>query len=148
MTKRVLAIDPGETTGWAYIEPDRILDIGQFKFRDVNEFLGEWPFDIKPIDFIVIEDFKIFDKKKVRMGDRMITTRIIGACELFAKMLKIKVVKQDSSVLPAAIRRTGIDPYKGSHSNTHWAFAYVHGMYFFIQMGLAKSALQKSKEIK
>lgn len=146
---KVLAIDPGDTTGWCYIEsPDTILGYGNLKYADLIEFIGDWDYSERPIDVMLVEDYIVFDKKRIRFGDRQKTTRALGAIEVAARINKIKLVKQDSGVLPSAVKRTGIDPYKGSHKKTHWAFAYTHAAYFFVLLGKRKSALQMELEKK
>lgn len=142
---RVLAIDPGESTGWCYHSATEIYGFGNIAYAKINDFLAEWE---KEVDIIVMEDWRTFKMKAAaKMGDRQKTSRVIGAIELFAKMKKINLVKQDSSDLPTIVKRTGIDPYKsGAHKKTHWMFAYAHGMYFLVKMKLAKSALQKEQE--
>ena len=146
---RVLAIDPGDTTGWCYIEdPDTILGYGNLPYASLIEFIGDWDYAEKPIDVFLVEDFIVFDRRRQRFGDRQKTTRAIGAIEVAARMQKIKLVKQDSRIIPTAIKRTGIDPTKGSHKKTHWAFAYLHAAYFFVSLKLRKSALQIELEKK
>lgn len=146
---KVLSIDPGDTTGWCYIEsPDTIIGYGNLKYADLIPFIGDWDYAERPIDVILAEDYLVFDKRRIRFGDRQKTTRALGALEVAARINKIKFVKRDSSILPTAVKRTGIDPYRGAHKDTHWAFAYLHAAYFFVTLGLRKSALQKSKEMK
>lgn len=146
---KVLSIDPGDTTGWIYIEdPDTIMAYGNLKFDKITDFLGEWDYEKNPIDVFLVEDFRVFNKSAVRNGDRQRTTRVLGMVEVIAKMKKIRLVKQDSNVLPVAVRTTGIDPYKGKHKDTHWAFAYTHVAYYFTLLKLRKSAGQLAREKK
>lgn len=144
---RILAIDPGDTTGWCYIEnPDTILGYGNLKYADLIEFIGDWDYAERPIDVMLVEDYIIFDKRRVRFGDRQKTTRALGAIEVAARINRIRLVKQDSKVLPTAVKLTGIDPYKGKHKDTHWAFAYTHAAYYLTLLKLRKSALQMKME--
>lgn len=141
---KVLSIDPGDMTGWCYIEaPDTILGYGNLPYASLIEFIGDWDYAKKPIDVFLVEDFIVFDKRRQRFGDRQKTTRALGAIEVAARMRKVKLIKQDSSIIPTAIKRTGIDPRKGSHAKTHWAYAYLHAAYFFTTLRLRKSALQR-----
>ena len=146
---RILSIDPGDTTGWCYLEaPDTILGYGNLPYASLIEFIGDWDYAEKPIDVFLVEDFIMFDRRRQRFGDRQKTTRALGAIEVAARMSRTRLVKQDSSVIQTAIKRTGIDPTKGSHKKTHWAYAYLHAAYYLTLLGLRKSALQLAREKK
>lgn len=143
----VLAFDPGGRNGWAYHDEHKLIDFGNVPYKDLEDFLIN--FD-REIDLIVCEDYKQLPgryAKAAHTGQKFETLRAIGKVQFWAKMNKCKIVMRPSSDLPTAIKRTGIDPKKsGAHKDTHWAYAYVHGMNVLIRTGIAKSSLQKEKE--
>jgi len=141
---RVLSFDPGETTGWVYQDPQKMIDYGQAAglanlITVCEEYKGE-------IDHIVIEDYIILGKKAMsHSGSRVPAIQVIGYLKAFALQQGIPVTLYPARMKPLQQKRTQKFP-KGAHSKNHWVDAYNHGRWFLIEAGLAKSALQILKE--
>ncbi len=102
MSKRVIAIDPGEQTGWAIgtvlVRPDgrKMLTIDQYGYDDWKTFAltldgvqkGDNPFDV-----IVYEDWRLrSDKAKAKIGSAFPEIQCIGAMKLSAWTSGAKLV--------------------------------------------------------
>lgn len=152
---RVLSIDPGETTGWAYQDerddyPGGLLDFGQIKgIKEFAVWLENWNLEKKPIDFVVIEDYVVWAGNrgaKANVGSRLETVRVLGAVEswCFRNDKKFKKYPSAGDFLKLQALQCGLDPTRGAHKNTHWAYAANHGRYYLQEIKLAKTALQRS----
>lgn len=152
---RVFSADPGETTGWAYQDerddyPGGILDFGQVKgLKEFAIFMEKWNLETRPIDHMVIEKYVVWGSKRgkaANTGSELETVRVIGILESWCFRNDIKFTKYPSSgdLLKLQAMQCGLDPTKGQHKNTHWAYAANHGRYYLQQIGLAKSAIQRS----
>lgn len=145
---RVLSIDPGETSGWAYQDerdeyPGGILALGNKPggLIGMMDLLEEWDFDAKPIDYVVIEDYTIYDAK-ANMGTKGITIGVKDYARAWAMRKKIPTHLYNSRDIDTIAKQVGMNPRKGAHKNTHWAFAANYGRHFLVKKGLAKSAIQ------
>lgn len=148
---RVLAIDPGETSGWAYQDgrddfPGGLIDLGQKSggLIGMMDLLEDWNLETRPIDALVIEDYTIYDAK-ANMGTKGITIGVKDYARAWGIRKGIKIQMYPSSQIPIVAKITGMDPRKGAHKNTHWAYAANYGRYYLIKTGNAKSALQLAK---
>lgn len=83
---KLLALDPGETTGWAFFQGEDLIESGQVKGMTVPECYVQLS---KIIDkmyphFIVIEDYKVYGwKTKDHAWSELFTPRLIGALECY-----------------------------------------------------------------
>jgi len=141
---RVFSVDPGETNGWVYQDPEKMIDFGQAQglanlIQAIKEYEGE-------IDYLVIEDYIILGKKAMsHSGSRVPAIQIIGWLKGWALEHNVPVQMYPARMKPLQQKRTQKFP-KGAHAKNHWVDAYNHGRYFLIEKGLAKSALQIEKE--
>jgi hypothetical protein len=141
---RVLSFDPGDTTGWVYQTPEKMIDFGQVQglknlIAVCREYEGE-------VDYLVIEDYVILGSKAMsHTGSRVPAIQIIGWLKGWALEHDIPIKMYPARMKPIQQKRTQKFP-KGAHSKNHWVDAYNHGRYFLIEQGLAKSALQIEKE--
>lgn len=137
---RVLSFDPGETTGWVYQDPQKMIDYGQASglenvMKVCEEFVGE-------VDYLVVEDYVILGKKAMsHAGSRVPAIQVIGYLKAWAITNKVPIQMYNARLKPTQQKRTQKFP-KGAHSKNHWVDAYNHGRYFLIERGLAKSALE------
>lgn len=145
---KVLSLDPGETTGWAYQDehceyPGGLLDIGQIGgIKELAVWLEAFT---RPVDVVVIEDYKVWKGKrgaKSNTGSNLPTVRTIGVIESWALRNGIKIVKYPSYDADVIARKVGVNPRDGAHRDTHWVFAANYGRWYLIQQGLVMSALQ------
>jgi hypothetical protein len=96
---RLLCLDPGKTTGWCLFEQGKLTRHGHVEncYNDTNidttGLLNLFE-EIEP-DFILYEDYKIYDHKLERHSfNPVFTLRLIGAIETYIQMNKIKSHKQ------------------------------------------------------
>lgn len=137
-----LSIDPGETTGWALWEGDRLLDAGQeelVKFVDeVGESNSERCTCTDPfyVELLVIERFALYPWV-ARSGeldfDELRTSRGIGALEYIARQAGVRVVMQPATIKDpaqaAGARELFLSPvYENRHAND----AIMHGWYYIL----------------
>lgn len=145
---KILAIDPGKTSGWAYHDEDNLYDFGQVKHSDFDDWIAD--FD-KPIDRIIFESYTVLPHMAAKhAGSKLETSQVIGKIKLFGKIRKIKFFESSPGRNATLPRLTGVDPKRhgASHDKTHWAFAYNHGLGHLIDMKLRKTKLQLDMEKK
>ncbi len=90
MPKRILCLDPGETTGWAVFEEHKLVRWGQATtvkngeicWSELNSLFTEY----LP-DFVVCEDYRIYQHKLARHSfSPVLTLRIIGGIDLLCNL--------------------------------------------------------------
>lgn len=150
----VLSIDPGETTGWAYQDgrddyPGGILDLGQVSNALIGmvEFLEKWDLQKRPVDALVIEDYRAYDAK-ANMGSKIQTIGVKDYCRAWGHLKKIPTIMYESRDIDTIAKQVGMNPRKGAHENTHWAFAANYGRHYLVRTGNAKSAIRLAQEKK
>ena len=88
--KRILCLDPGETTGWALFEDHQLVRWGQERTVIDGEIRWEkinFLFTENMPDFVVCEDYRIYEHKLARHSfSPVLTLRIIGGIELLCKL--------------------------------------------------------------
>jgi hypothetical protein len=107
----IVALDPGETIGVAYLNADgelyradhievEFLEGSQVDFSNLNAMLNltldlSYTFEsYQEIEAIVLEDYRVYGSKAdVHIGSRVITSEIIGAIELLAAQEHHEVVR-------------------------------------------------------
>lgn len=137
-----LAIDPGETSGWASFKKDGTpIDFGQVRQRlGVYDLLKE-----QQPKFLVVEDFELFPwKSKEQSFSQFETVRVIGAIEFWAWAKAVPIVLQKPRIKPIAYKWAGLTPQK-NHSLSHGPDAYVHGVYYLQSNGILKPQQLRSK---
>lgn len=86
MPSRILCLDPGETTGWAFFENTQLVRWGQITTVENEKIcwdtLDTLFADICP-DFVVCEDYRIYQHKLARHSfSPVLTLRLIGGIDL------------------------------------------------------------------
>jgi hypothetical protein len=126
-----LALDPGETTGYASfgVNGDSI-DIGEvFSDAELDELLDM----VKPT-VVIIEDW--VQSPYVTMGgNKQLTARTIGSVESWARRHNAKVVLQPNTIKSIGYKWAGI-PKPKTKSLSHRSDAYVHGVYYLQKQGI------------
>lgn len=135
--RHLLAIDPGKDTGWA-----AFLDGLPAKFDIIrgldafDDFLSNYVHTYGMPDLVVYESYLLFKHKAVQQsGSKMEASQVIGKIEFWAKMLRIPVVKQPSSILPIAVKWSKLK-MPSDHKNSHHISAYNHGWYYLVSNGM------------
>lgn len=143
----IIAFDPGDTTGWAAFsgEGDTKM-LGQVKFDDLPGFLASM--DETKISYVIVEDYRLFAKRAMQQaGSTMKASQVIGMLTLWAAQKGAELVKQPSSIKPAALKWSQIK-MPGSHAQSHQYDAYLHGYHWMVSRGLIKTQLQLEMEAK
>lgn len=135
MEETYLALDPGETTGWAQFNMQGIPEkMGTVKYGpELFSFL----YNVKA-RFFIVEEFQLIDAESARRlkinhytkkFDKVYTARAIGAIEYRALELQIPVRFQYSSILTVASQAFGLSLTKFKKMQ-HPVDAILHGAYF------------------
>ena len=105
-----LALDPGETTGWATFNAEgKVLAMGQFKQKDQTKELTDLIHsDLK---CVIVEDYRNYSFKSGQNQQRWSrnqTSKNIGAIEMLAELRGVPVVLQGANVKTVGYKWSGI----------------------------------------
>lgn len=152
----LLALDPGETVGWAVFDGMTKVkggqtDWGQFiedlsdsysigasRYKNGRPFNGARAIRGGPftgVDEIVMEDFVLYPEG-VSSGppppwDHLITPRIIGAVQFIADVAHVPVEYQGASIKSDALAAAAAEDFaRPLYENRHENDATMHGTYF------------------
>lgn len=139
MTK-VLAFDPGVTTGIAYLDEDLTYWMGDTK--DIHAYLKKLDLSKTPVDVIVYEQYFVLPQQAMHNTGRNFTVEVIGAIAGFASQHNIKVVSYPPKIKGTQAKMTQVFPKKGRKDVSHRLDAYNHGRYYLIQNHGAPTALE------
>jgi len=134
----LLCLDPGETTGFAVFNREKLVRFGELsgtiKHNDINSaLLTNFIHEIQPTH-IVCEDYRIYSHKLKRHAySRVMTIRLIGAIEFICQMENIPLTFQMAAqakgfVTDERLKNWGFW-YRGVK---HARDAIRHGLYFII----------------
>lgn len=146
---KVLSIDPGKDrggpksgSGWCYQNPDKVLKWGDTK--DLKQFMKEWDFKADPVDYIVVEGYRIRQGTvAMNVGIPLATVENVGKVKFFAEMNDIPYHEYMPFDKKKQQQATGakIDS-KTPKELTHRIDAYNHGRWFLIEKKLSPTALE------
>lgn len=137
---KLLAIDPGDTTGWATwdtVKGNLPLNFGNVKADDLFEWvsLQEGSFDV-----VVVEDYIPrppkhggFDHTYAKIN----TLRYIGAIQYHCYLNGMKFVLQPPSIKPVGAGWGNIPHNKKTHA-PHHLDAMKHGFYYLVRNNVIK----------
>lgn len=143
---KILAWDPGETTGWAELnEKAELKNCGNAKgMIGVMGVFELYEGENKP-DHVVIEEYRVFPGKAMMLtGKNNQTSQIEGMITAWCLKNKIKFTKYSSSLVEIQQKHSQVKP-TGSHSNTHYVYAYNHGWWWLYKNKYVVSKLQAKK---
>lgn len=126
---RVLAIDPGKTSGIALFKNSKIIETLE---ADEDYLLNYITYFVDEIDVVVVEKFLHYPWKKNYVVHPYYTAELIGKIKLKASMYKIRVVMQPASIKKVVndevLKHFKLTKYlKGS---SHIKDAIRHGLYY------------------
>ena len=103
-----LALDPGETTGWALFDSEgNILKYGQFRQEQQNEWLSDnLTSDLKAV---ICEDYKNHAWKKQKNWSRNQTSKNIGAIEMLCSMRGVPCYLQQNTIKSIGYKYMGME---------------------------------------
>ena len=139
MTK-VLAFDPGKTTGIAYLDEGFTYWMGDT--QDIHEYFRKIDLAKTPVDVIVYEQYIVRGEQAYLNTGRNYTVEVIGAIAGFASQHGIKVVTYPPRIKSTQARMTQVFPKKKPKAISHRLDAYNHGRYYLIQECGAPTALE------
>lgn len=142
----LIAFDPGYTTGWCEVTEEGFpKNMGQIAYPDLTDFFRN-RMGPQPYNRVVIEDYKVYRKKAMQhSGSDLKTSQVIGKIKFWAELNDLPVVMQPASILPIAQRWTQVK-MPGNHAESHKISAFLHGAYYLMNAGIAKTALDRKYE--
>lgn len=143
-----LALDPGQTTGWALFDTTgKPIQMGEVQYEELAALLEEY----HPIDFFVVEEFMVRTKYShagrkhhVAEFDKAIAARAIGKIEARAELIRVPVHFQQSNILEGAGMMFG---YKKKGHKKDVISAVLHGLHYaHINFGLLPNRVVSIEE--
>lgn len=157
---KILAVDPGITTGYAFTEwdmsnklPMEVPFYTKLPEDKIKRYQGKYHRDFENLmlkynpDVIVMENFRIYPSKaKSLIGDEMETSQVIGIVKYIAHKKQVPVILQMASQAKKAfprekLERLGINPSQNDEVR-HSGDAVKHLLYF-IQFNSRKDKVKK-----
>ena len=137
MTDKVssyLALDPGETIGWAsFDENGNGITYGQFRYevfiQSVEELIHP---DLKAV---ITEDYLNHGFMQQKKWSKNITSKVIGKIEVMCELRKVPLVMQRNTVKNIGYMWAGMEP-PSNHSISHQTDAFAHGVYYLQSNGI------------
>lgn len=142
---RYLAIDPGETIGWAtFDDAGWLLEMGQSRFENFTEDFGTLLHS--ELRHVIVEDYRNYGHMQQKRWSRNDTSKVIGKIELLADLRGVPVTLQPANKYSIGAMWGGFDIPK-NHSISHQFVAAAHGV-FWLQTNGVRSIGQflKTKE--
>lgn len=143
---KVLAFDPGVTTGIAYLDNDLTYWLGDTK--DIHGYLNKLDLTKTPVDVIVYESYFVRGEDAYKNTGRNFTVEAIGAIAGFAARHNIKVVTYPPKLKSTQAKMTQVFPKKKPKAISHRLDAYNHGRYYLITEEGAPTALEMEMKAK
>jgi hypothetical protein len=135
--QRVLAFDPGHTTGYAYFEGDKLEECGEIDTSNMQSAVKEIDLIIgaHSPEVIVMEDYRIYKwRAKHHAGSEVLTIQVIGAIQTIAIQESIyDIIKQPAHTAKGfctdgKLREWGFYQTGNKHAND----AVRHGTYYIL----------------
>lgn len=140
MTEVYLAIDPGETSGWAYLDAEgKVVDYGQFGKDNITKSLKDLIHS--GIKHVIYENYVNFAWKRQKNWSDNFTSKVIGKIEAICELNDIKFTPQPASVKKAGYAWSGLGAAPKDHSMSHQFDAVAHGVYWAQKNGIRKVGL-------
>jgi hypothetical protein len=137
---KYIALDPGETTGWAKFGAEgNILAYGQFKQHEQLQWLKN---NIhSDLQLVIIEDYKNYAWQKQKKWSRNQTSKNIGSIETACGLLGVKSYLQPANVKSIGYKYAGMDGPPSNHAISHQFDAVAHGYYYLRTCGILKPTI-------
>jgi len=154
LRSRVLALDPGETTGVAHFEYGMLVSSSQIATKTIAEGLTNLKRVIDTafgsldhLSAIVVEDYRVYAwKAKQHIGDSLHTARLIGAIEVLALQYDVPLFKQSAQIAKQFVTEVKLHEWGFYQKGLpHARDAIRHAAYFTL-FGPPKSVGAKIKE--
>lgn len=122
-----LALDPGETTGWAaFDDKGEVLKMGQFTQAEQNKWLDK---HIQAtLKEVIIEEYRNYKGGTFR-GQKNQTSKNIGAIEMICELRGVPYVTQPANIKKIGYKFAGLGAAPTNHAISHQYDAVAHGTY-------------------
>jgi hypothetical protein len=135
-----LALDPGETTGWAKFDAKgQILSYGQFKQTDQTEWITKHL--TSTLLGVICEEYRIYNPKRQKRWSRNQTSKNEGAFQLLAEMRNVPFYLQPAANLTIGLKWAGLGELPSNHAISHQYCAIAHGTYWLRMNGILKPTI-------
>lgn len=125
----ILAVDPGDTSGFALFAADgSLINKWQSNFDNLLEFLSP----LTNLKTIVVEDYRLRAGKQAQQtGSRFQAVQMIGALKYHAKLhgMAFELASVQAKTLGAMF--SGVKP-PSNHKESHQVDAYNIGIYWLV----------------
>ena len=135
MTKHsYLAIDPGETIGWAtFDDSGTMMMMGQSRFETfAKDFESLLHSDLK---HVITEEYKNYGHMQQKKWSKNNTSKVIGKIELMCELRSVPLTMQMANCYRIGAMWGGFEIPK-NHSISHQYVAVAHGIYWLQQNGI------------
>lgn len=145
---KLLALDPGETTGWAIFENGKMTSCGQWDTSDISSTYGHLKdiLSANVITVVVYESYRVYAwKAKEHTHSELHTPQLIGAIKALLGVENIPYYSQSAQIAKGFVTDDKLKAWglwiKGAR---HARDAIRHGIYFtlFTQPKLYKESLK------
>lgn len=140
---KIMAFDPGKTTGFAIFEPTGKLDtFGQLSMEQMEQFCNEYK---EPVAVVIAEDYVLFKRRALQQsGSRMHASQVIGMLRVFARKMDAKFILQDAERKLDGERLSQKHP-PSDHDYSHQVDAYNHAFFWMHRAGIVRSKLEEER---
>lgn len=127
---KILAIDPGETSGVIQYYCEKILIDKQMKQDELFNFLSDYGFS----SYIwVVESFRLYKHKAItQINNDMITPQIIGVIKDKAKEIGCSIIFQSASQVKGLCTDDLLKEYSFWVGGKHCRDAARHALYYLL----------------
>lgn len=129
-----LALDPGETTGWAtFDEKGVIQEFGQFTQEEQNKWLDA---NITPnLKMVIVEEYRNYRGGTFK-GQKNQTSKNIGAIEMICELRGVPYTRQPANIKSIGYKFAGMKGPPSDHRISHQYDAVAHGTYWLRVNGI------------
>ena len=137
---KYLALDPGETTGWAKFNKDGvIIEYGQYVQGEQTKWLTENL--TSDLEAVICEEYRIYNPKRQKRWSRNETSKNEGAIQLLCEMRQVPFHLQPANVKAIGYKWAGLGQAPSNHAISHQFDAVAHGTYWLRQKGILKPTI-------
>lgn len=138
---KIVAFDPGETTGICYLDSDSLSTAwfhtepvsAIYQLASFGDVFCSW---YNEADLFVVENFRLYSHKALEMiNNELIACRVIGALEVLAVRLNKKIVYQMAAQAKPFVTDRRLELYNLYTNNKHERDATRHALYYLIKNG-------------
>lgn len=135
---RYLALDPGETTGWAlFSETGELIKFGQYRQAEQTQWLTEYL--TSDLWGAIVEDYRNYTGQK--RWSRNTTSKNIGSIELLCEMRGVPCILQPANIKKIGYKWAGLGEAPTNHAISHQYDAIAHGTYWLRMNNILKPSI-------